>query len=272
MKNKIHYVSFIPKTYLSGNFNKMKKHILYFLLLFISLVGNAQVSIKDSTVAVVLVGTSYAFQLPGGNLADRFGYNSNAGMAFFQKTKKNWLWSVNGSFMFGNRLKETGMLDSISTQGGYIIDQNGEFADIRLYERGFTASACLGKLIPAFGPNPNSGIFFLAGAGFMQHKIRIESIGNRTPQLNGDYKKGYDRLTGGFALTQFVGYLFLSNNRLANFYAGFECTEGFTQSQRTYDYDLMKRDNTKRKDLLYGIRIGWILPLYKKAPKQFYYY
>ena len=110
------------------------------------------------------------------------------------------------------------------------------------------------------------------GVGLIQHKIRIEVIGNNIPQLSKEYKKGYDRLSNGLLLTQSVGYLYLSTNRLLNFYIGVECMEGFTQSRRSFDYDLMKQDTKKRLDVLYGGKIAWILPLYKKAPQSFYYY
>jgi hypothetical protein len=43
-------------------------------------------------------------------------------------------------------------------------------------------------------------------------------------------------------------------------------------SRRDYDFDIMGYDDTKRKDFLGGIRVGWILPLYQKAPEKFYYY
>ena len=62
----------------------------------------------------------------------------------------------------------------------------------------------------------------------------------------------------------------MSNNRLLNFYFGFECLEGFTQNRRSYDFDLMSHDSKKRLDILYGARVAWILPLYKKAPAEFY--
>ncbi|MCK6649378.1 MAG: hypothetical protein L6Q66_06965, partial [Bacteroidia bacterium] len=99
-----------------------------------------------------------------------------------------------------------------------------------------------------------------------------ETIGNNIPQLDSDYKKGYDRLTNGFLLSQNLGYLYLSNNRIANFYIGFECMQGFTQNRRSYNFDQMKQDTEKRVDILYGGKVSWILPLYKKAPKEFYTY
>jgi len=37
--------------------------------------------IRDTTLALVSVQANYAQQFPGGDLADRFGTNSNAGLA-----------------------------------------------------------------------------------------------------------------------------------------------------------------------------------------------
>ena len=229
-------------------------------------------SIKDSSISTPLVGFSYGYQIPSGDMAKRFGNNYSVQMNVDFKTKKYWMFGINGLYFFGKDIKEAGIFDSIISQDGYIIDQNGEFADVRLYERGFTVSVTAGRMFPFKKPNPNSGIEFNVGLGFIQHKIRIETIGNNVPQLSTAYKKGYDRLTNGLLLSENLGYLYLSNNRLLNFYFGFECLQGFTQSRRSYDYDLMKQDTKKRLDILYGGKISWILPLYKKAPQEFYIY
>ena len=251
----------------------MKKlFFLSFLVFIIAIKIAAQVSIKDSSIATPLVGFSYGYQFPAGDLAKRFGNNSTVQMNVDFKTKNYWTFGINGSYFFGSNIKEAGIFDSIISKDGYIIDQNGEFADVRLYERGFTVSVTAGRMFPFKKPNPNSGIEFNVGLGFIQHKIRIETIGNNVPQLTTAYKMGYDRLTNGFLLSENLGYLYLSNNRLLNFYFGFECLQGFTQSRRSYDYDLMKADTQKRLDILYGIKISWILPLYRKAPQEFYMY
>jgi hypothetical protein len=34
----------------------------------------------------------------------------------------------------------------------------------------------------------------------------------------------------------------------------------------------MQPDTQKRFDTLWGIRIGWILPLYPRTPKDYYYF
>lgn len=249
----------------------MKKHYTFYIFFLTVLFSKAQVSVKDSAISTPILGVTYGYYWAAGDMSDRFGNNSSLQLNLDLKSKKNITIGINGSYIFGNKIKEY-LFDSITTSTGYIINKNGEFGDIRLYERGFTVSATIGGLIAFKKPNPNSGIMFNVGFGFMQHKIRIETIGNNTPQLSKEYKKGYDRLTNGFLLSENLGYLYLSKNRLANFYLGFECMQGFTRNRRSFDYSTMKQDTKKRIDILYGVKFSWILPLYKKAPQEFYTY
>lgn len=250
----------------------MKK--FYFLAVFIPLISirlSAQISVKDSSVFIPYTGLAYGYQFSAGDLSKRFGNNSAVQLNLDFKTKKNWIFGINGSYLFGKDVKES-LFDSISTASGAIISDKGQFADVRLFERGFSVALTAGRMFSWKKPNPNSGIVLNVGAGFIQHKIRIEVIGNNVPSLSKEYKKGYDRLSNGLLLTQNIGYLYFSSNRLVNIYFGFECMQGFTQSRRSYNYDTMTQDTQKRVDILYGGKIAWILPLYKRAPQEFYTY
>lgn len=117
--------------------------------------------------------------------------------------------------------------------------------------------------------NPNSGFIFSVGPGFLQHKIRIESD---AAALKGVYKKGYDRLSNGFAVMESLGYLFLSNKRLVNFYIGMTSVQAWTKNRRGFNYDTGKEDDKMRLDIMTGFKIAWILPLYKKVPDEYYFY
>jgi len=226
----------------------------------------------DRPDVIPMIFPAYAFQWPAGDLADRFGASSTIGGGFLVKTGKNWLIGVDANFIFGNRMKEDSLLQNLLTTEGYIIDQQGQYADVSLFERGFYSSVKLGKVIPIFGSNVNSGLMLLAGAGYLQHKIRIEVVNNSAPQLQGDYMKGYDRFTDGFQINQFVGYIHIGESGLANFFAGFEFVESWTQNRRSLNFDEGRRDDKKRLDVLYGIKIGWIIPFKRRMPKDFYYY
>ena len=250
----------------------VKKFFLLILFCAVSFFSRAQSTLKDSSFAFSMVGTSYSFELPGGDLAKRFGYNSSIGVNFLRKTKHDWVWGADANFLFGNQLKETGILDSIKTAEGHIINQNGEYAEIRMFERGMTSTLKFGKMLHVLAPTANSGIILLGSAGFMLHKIRIEDIGNASPQLSKEMKKGYDRLTNGFCTSEFIGYMYIGKKKTVNFFAGLEFYQGFTEGRRKWDYDLMRPDSGKRLDLLYGIRAGWILPLYKRTPDLYYFY
>ncbi len=247
-----------------------------FVLLFCLCFGEfkAQFHIRDSVIPVSMITTSYALQIPGADMASSFGVGSTIELQYIYKSKKNWVFSVSADYLFGGKVKDTSILTSITTPDGFLIASNGKLVDHQMQEEGFTNFFKIGKVIPKWSPNPNSGILLNFGVGFMEEHIRITLVdGNDqiAPQLNAEMRKGYDRLANGIAFEQFLGYVFLSNNRFVNFFGGLDLTEGLTKDRR-YDYDLNAYNNTQRYDILYGIRVGWILPIYKRAPKEYYTY
>ena len=244
--------------------------IFYFLRMTLA---QAQKTI-DSAITFPMFSGSFMVQLPGGDMAERFGVNTNVGGSFMLKLKSNILFDANANYIFGSQLRgdATHLFDSIATLDSNLINENGEFAKIRTYERGYFIGIRTGFIFPFLRPNPNSGPMLMLGGGILQHKIRIENDGNNTPQINGDYKKGYDKMCIGFSTSEFLGYVYFSRNQLMNFYAGFEFYQGFTKSGRSYDYALMKKDTEKRLDLIYSFKVGWIIPIYKRVPDKYYYY
>ena len=251
----------------------MKK--VYLLLFFVAsmVAGFGQSSVKDSSVFSTLFYATYSYQVPGGDMAKHFGNNSSIGGGILFKTRKNWLMGADGHYLFGGKVKNSGeLLKNISTTDGNIIDANGMYAEVLFSERGYAMYARFGKMFPVLGPNPNSGPFILGSMGYLQHKIRIDNPNTVVPQIKGDYKKGYDRLAGGFSLSESIGYLYMGNVRWINFMVALEYTQAWTKSKRDYAFDMMKKDNSKYKDYFYGIRVAWFIPVYKRSPKDFYYY
>ncbi len=250
---------------------KFFKIILISIALFVATSSFAQ--IKDSTINIWQCEINYSFQMPGGDMADRFGTNSTIGLGLTYKMKSNWTLGFEGSYLFGSFLKDSSnILEGLMTESGQIINKYGEYGTVLLSERGFYAGGKIGRVFPVFGPNSNSGVVVNVGAGLLQHHIRIENKDNNTPPVLDDYKKGYDRLTNGLALREFIGYQYLDNRNSLNFYIGIEFYQAWTKCRRDYNFDIMGPDNTERKDYLYGIRAGWILPIYKKSPNEYYYY
>jgi hypothetical protein len=252
----------------------IRKIILPFILLpFFVHSSFSQVNLKDSAIVVPLIYATYAYQVPGGDLAKRFYNNSSIGGGFMLKTRSNWLIAAEGNYIFGSNIKNgDSLLKNISTPDGYIINANGYFSDIGFGETGFNVLAKFGKLFPVISPNPNSGPMIMAGIGFIQDKIRIHDQDNISPQLYGDYKKGYDRLNNGLVVCGDIGYMLLSDSRLINFYVGFEFMQTWTTYRRERNFDTGKKDNTSLSSQFYGLKVKWFVPMYKRKPKDFYLY
>ena len=233
----------------------------------------AQVSAADSVVSAFIPHFSYSYQVPGGDVAERYGNNSTIGGGFKVKTKKNFIFSLDYNFIFGNDVKNvSSVLSMVETHDGFIIDGNGTYALYAVYERGHNMNFSFGKILPVLQVNPNSGLMIYGGVGYLLHRLKIDNQHRTAPQISDDYALGYDRLTGGVALNQFVGYFYMGNSRILNFYAGFEFHQAFTKSRRDYIFDLKKKDKNTYTDLFFGIKVGWMIPVYKRAPNKYYYY
>jgi hypothetical protein len=237
------------------------------ILAFLPLLGKAQI---DSAMTIPLLGVNFGGQLPLFDLANRFGPNLNVGGSFVIKTKKNWVFGIESNYLFGKNVKED-VLKQMKNTEGFIVDNQGNPADLRVTERGLGIHLIFGKVLGIGHNNPNSGIIVTFGVGYLQHKINLYDAQTRIAAVKGPLKYGYDRLTAGISFSQFIGYLYLSENRLLNFYFGFEMYEAFTKSIRKLNYDTGLPDTRQRFDGLNGLRLGWILPLYKKKPNDFYY-
>lgn len=249
----------------------MKKILFISLFLSFSLGIKAQVNVRDSIVLAPLLDFTYTLQFPFGDLADRFGVNNNVGGSFLIKNRKNWLYGVTGNFIFGSDVKEKSVLDPLRDKNGGILGTSGKYANVLYYQRGFVVQGNIGKIFTLWGPNPNSGVMIMGGVGFIQHNIRFQDEIKEVPLLKGEYKKGFDRLTNGLLLSQFIGYRYMSSRRLLNFYGGFEFMQGFTKNRRSFNYDTRQKDDKSRLDMLFGVKLGFTIPLYKKAPKEFYF-
>lgn len=239
-------------------------HIGFLKILLIIGLSTAKTAMYSQNQGDVLMPyISYAGHRPGGALKDRFGNNFSLGLGLNWLTaKRNWILGINGNFLFGNTVK-TDVLANLRTEAGYIIGNNRLPADIGLRQRGWLVQVEIGKHIPFSDKHPRSGIRLSISPGILQHRIRIQKDPQQSvPQLLGDYQKGYDRLSNGLSFTEFVGYQLLSANRRMNFFIGLEFTQAFTQNRRDFDFPTRTKDETRRTDLLYGLRVGWILPFY----------
>ncbi len=247
----------------------MKKSTSLILIFLISFSLLAQRNIKEDAL-IPMFSVSYAYQFPKQDLANRFGSNSNIGAAFTLKGKKGWLIGIDANYLFGSDIKEGNFMQGIVASNGYLLNEYGEYSNVIFSERGYFVGIKTGKVIHLFANSPNSGLYITGSVGFIEHKIRIDNQGNNTPQINGDYKKGYDKLTNGLAVKGFVGYMHIGKSQLANFYGGIEYIQSWTQNRRDFNFDSRSAENDARNDNLIGIRVGWIIPLYRQVPDNYF--
>ena len=216
----------------------MKKiHFLFVLFIGFTWSVNAQRNVRDSIIGTPWIAVNYGASFPSAELAERFGYLNQLGLLAGYKTTKNWFYGIDGNFLFGNQIKIDDPLANLRDSKGNITDQNGDIAGVLLFSRGFNVNATVGKVFPVFGSNQNSGIFVQAGLGYLAYKIRVETTDDVVPQIELDYRKGYDRLTVGGNTHQFIGYAYMANRGFVNFYGGFYAQQGYTRNARDIFYD-----------------------------------
>jgi len=246
--------------------------VLWSIMLSVTVI-HAQESDKEKPSSIPMFYGFYGYQWPGADMAERFGSNSTVGPGFMWKTSSNWLFGVEYNYLFGSNVKNgLSILKGIMTSEGNVINGDGTPAVVALFERGHVIGAKFGKLIPLIKADKNSGIFFTAGFGYITHKIRIEVENSSAPQLKGDYKRGYDRLSGGLMLNQSIGFMYFGQSRLLNFTLSIEAFEGWTKGYRDYYFDTMAPPEGKKFDFLIGPKIAWMIPLRQRTLKEFYYY
>lgn len=256
----------------------MMKKAVYFLLFILSctLRVSAQDDLFGTTTKLpprqgFVIGVNGNFDMPAASMADRFGLSYRVGPSVFYKTKSNWVFGTKVDFMLGNKIKEDSLLSNIMDDYGTIVDRDGKRSTVRITELGYIIGLQAGYIFNTSKKNSDNGIMLLTTLGFMQHKINIFQQANTIPQIRGDYRKGYDRLTNGLLLEQYVGYNYFANNGLLNFHIGLDIAAGFTKGRRDYLYDVRRPDDASRLDILFGVRGGWYIPIFKRKSEEFYF-
>lgn len=245
-----------------------KIKILILLLAFV-LAGFASEAQSDSDgsdspwlkVGMTNFSVGYGWEFPLGDLADRFDDNLKFTVGLERITASDWIYGVEFAFMFGDTVKED-VLAPLRLSNNEVLGADNAYADVFMRERGMFLGANFGKLI-RLGRNSRSGIRITGAAGLLAHYIRIADEASSTPQIEGAYLKGYDRLTRGLAFREFVGYQHISQDKRVNFYIGLEFTQGFTRHVRAFDFDTgLPSDQSGRFDGLISLKAAWILPFY----------
>jgi hypothetical protein len=242
---------------------KFKNFIIIVFFAFFSTLNAQPFRTLPKKFTPLSISATFGTQMPSGDLAARFGNNLCVGIGIEYATiPSGWVFNIESNYIFGNTVKEN-VLKLIQTTDGNIISDLNTYADVSLRERGLYTGVTIGKIFKLHdNGNRFGGIRFTLGGGWLYHKIRIQDNQDAVSQLSGVYARGYDRFTAGIATTQFLGYQIISRDRTINFFIGLEAIEGFTKNQRGFNFDTGIRDELKRIDILYGVRVGWQLALF----------
>jgi len=199
-------------------------------------------------------------QMPFADMRTNFKNNLNVGGKLNFFTPQHYIFALGADYIYSDEIR-TDVVANLRNPDGFIIDKMGTASSIALGQRGFYINASVGKLF-IFNPQKRrrEGIEARLMLGYLQHKIRLKVPGTDMVQIQGDYRHGYDRLTAGFALQQYIGYRYMSPNRLINVFAGVDFLQGFTHNLRGYNFDQQRADTDLHVDILIGFRAGLSIP------------
>ncbi len=240
-------------------------------LLAAALLGQRGLDRAATLDPVLLIHLGYGPQTAQADLANRFSGSWGLELGVDKMAKgSSWSYGVFGQYIFGSEVLED-VLAGLRAGDGIIIGNQRDPADIQLRMRAYFGGLRAAKTFP-IGDNKRTGIKVGLGAGWMEHRIRIQNDPVQSVnQLVGPYRAGYDRLSAGPALYQFLGFQQLSANGLLNFHIGAEIFQGFTSAQRDFDFATAGSLQEQRFDVLAGLRVGFIITLYRGEGREIFY-
>ena len=209
--------------------------------------------------------------LPVADLNTRFGAFASVGASFGVKTKNNKYLGFRVTYLTGADSQEPGLLSNLLSPEGQIVDNEGDVASISVSGRGAIIGIHGGTIIPLGFSNVNSGIFLRGGIGSIHHKIGFDFTEHRITQLEDPYLSGYDRLSWGGYVSGFVGYWHMDTKRRINAYGGIFSFASRTSPLRTTNFDTGISDANPRFDAGLGFEFGWVLHIYKRDAKEYWY-
>ena len=94
----------------------MRRYILLLILFYNLNIFSQEKSFKNNQILF-----DFSLQKPFSDLSQNFGNNSSIELGFLQN-KNDFLTILDVNFMFGNNVKDSNILQLISTENGYLIN------------------------------------------------------------------------------------------------------------------------------------------------------
>lgn len=211
------------------------------VLIFVLGISMVRLEAQD---AIFGLNFSYNYQIPFGDLADKYSNNSNFGGHLIYKHNKNWTAELGGDFLFGSDYKDLNFLGSMVTDG-FVIGNNLQPEVPQVEGRGGHFYGMIGKIFPLSKENLNSGLHAKLGLGYLFYNALVRSDPVTMPQISGNYLAGYNRLEAGISLNGYLGYTIFSKEGFINGSAGIQVTNTNTSYLNNWDY--AKNESTEGK-------------------------
>ncbi len=219
----------------------------------------------------VFLNIQYGAQTPVLDMKNRFGTSLRTTVVLaYQPSKKRSVWSAAGFFQFGALVKEH-VFSNLLTPEGYLIGNDKNPAVIQLRQRAWFLG--LGR-----GWRFNNKSVFLQRlnvdmyGGFFQHKIRIQDDPSRVvPQISGEYRKGYDRLSNGPGALLNFSYNPTAKPLLTRFVVGIDLFASPTWNRRPVNFNTGVKDEAIFWVFQPGIHLGYHFPRVFKNPASLKY-
>lgn len=230
--------------------------------LVISTSSFGQSYLRDSIISITSFQFGYTPSLTAFDMGDKSDFLHIFSPSISHKNKSNWYFKGSLGLIVGHNALERGTPRMVFSELELPISADGLIQEMAIRFQGFSFGLEIGKLINVSNHNLNSGLYVAAGVGFLQHRIKFDYLGQGVMQLEEPYIFGYDRLTNGTLIYQFIGWRKYSNRNSFNYEFGLELNQGLTKNRRSWNYDLFGPDNNLRLDFYYGLRMNVILPFY----------
>ncbi len=159
------------------------------------------------------------------------------------------------------------LFKNIRTSEGLIIADDGSLIDLKTQFTGNQAHLLFG--FPLF-TNTHWHTETTLGAGFMQNQLKSKTLEGTSAYLSKSNLKGYDQWSIGPSTIQEARLIYLSENRKINFKISTYIQEVLLWNIRKYNYYNNTSDTNSHFNFIFGIQIGWIIPIYSSVSEDIF--
>ena len=240
-----------------------------FLTLFLTLFINTCFT-QINKQSAFIVHTNY--QIPSGFFAELFKNNPSIGTSFFVEKENHFFYGIEANYLFGNNIKnESLILSNITNKDGSIIASDGYYANINFSRSGLSSNIFAGYAIHLNKTNL-SGVYFSFGIGYVNQKILIDTKNENIPQLNEEYKKGYDSASDGIYGKLSINYKHYSKKGGIQISTGLFNSFARVKRLNSYLFNDNVNDDSLHFGSQFGFNFGLIIPILKINQEEFHYY